>query len=214
MMLALGVMAFPYALLADAQRQAAPDQARAESAESFVNIARGSELVVSLGPNAGFAEKRAAALLIDAVTTRTGLKPTIGDPASSGHALVIGTAESHALVKEYLARRKEMGKLPADGFVVSWEPGAKRWYVAGESQSGVVAGVGRLLRMIRFEEGRMSVPATDVSDAPRMPVRGMYLWARPTYFTPQLADRLDRYIEEFALWGGNAISFWFELGMY
>jgi hypothetical protein len=102
MMLALGVMAFPCALLADAQRQAAPDQARAESAESFVNIARGSELVVSLGPNAGFAEKRAAALLIDAVTTRTGLKPTIGDPASSGHALVIGTAESHALVKEYL----------------------------------------------------------------------------------------------------------------
>jgi hypothetical protein len=83
--------------------------------------------------------------------------------------------------------------------------------VAGQSASGVVAGVGRLLRMIRFEEGRMSVPAADFTDAPRMPHRGMYLWARNPYFT---SPNLDRYIEEFALWGGNDFLLWFEMGQF
>lgn len=44
-----------------------------------------------------------------------------------------------------------------------------------------------------------------------MPYRSMYLWARKYYFN--LPDQVDRYIEEFALWGGNAPCFWFEMGM-
>ena len=44
--------------------------------------------------------------------------------------------------------------LPADGFRLVAPLGAGDVYVIGQSPGGAVAGVGRLLRAIRFGEGR------------------------------------------------------------
>jgi hypothetical protein len=209
--LVLGITILQHSAAAQPKFEQAPSESGPEHAQPVVSITKGRELPVSLGPNASPAEKRAAELLIDAVRQRTGIELSTGNPAPGSHALVLGTAQSHPLVRDYLARRNDAGKLSTDGFVVAWEPGEKRWYVAGQSPSGAVAGVGRLLRGIRFEQGRLSLPAARFSDAPAMPIRGIYLWAREPYFK---SKNLDRYIEEFALWGGNSLALWFELGMF
>jgi hypothetical protein len=88
----------------------------------------------------------------------------------------------------------------------------KEIHIAGQSDSGVVAGVGRLMREMRYQNGRVEVPFLHIAETPQMPNRGMYLWARKDYFGKP--DQVDRYVEEFALWGCNGIGLWFEMGMF
>ena len=209
--LVLGITILQHSSAAQPVFEQAPSESGREHAQPVVSITDGRELSISLGSSASPAEKRGAELLIDAVKQRTGIELSTGNPAPGSHALVLGTARSHPLVRDYLASNNDAGELPTDGFLVAWVPEEKRWYVAGQSPSGAVAGVGRLLRAIRFEQGRLSLPAARFSDAPALPVRGVYLWARDPYFK---SKNLDRYIEEFALWGGNSLALWFEMGMF
>ena len=187
----------------------AAGQARAEG----ITVEAGKPLGVRLGAEATQAERRAADLFAAEAVRRSGAGVAATQP-SAGRNVVIGTVESNAAIRAWCDGQPKAAALPADGFRLVAPVGAGDVYVIGQSPGGVVAGVGRLLRAIRFGEGRLSIPAVDLVDAPKLPIRGMYLWARTTYFTPRLADQVDRYIEEFALWGGNSLSLWFEMGMF
>lgn len=178
----------------------APLATRADDAPA-VTIARGDALAIVVGPTAGTAEQRAAELLAELVKTRAGIEATIGATANAGPTIVLAVEPA-----------PQAATRPADGYRIASDAAANRWTVTGATPSGLVAGVGRLMRSMRFEADRVAVPTTAVADAPQMPNRGMYLWARKYYFNQP--DQVDRYIEEFALWGGNAICFWFEMGMF
>jgi len=170
-------------------------------------------LVVDTGADASAAEKRVAELFADIVRERAGI--ALGEAAAApAHRLVIGTPKTSRRIKAYCESAAGRPAPGDGGYRISVSAGRPEIYVAGGDACGVVAGVGRLLRMMRFEKGRVSAAPAELAETPRMSDRGMYLWARPTYFTPQLADRVDRYIEEFALWGGNSIALWFEMGMF
>jgi hypothetical protein len=170
-----------------------------------------AQLAVILGANPSPAEKRVKELLAERIKDRSGIALT-GSVDQSKFRLVIGTTVSNDKIKAFATIHKEVAALGADGYVIAVEPGKPEFYVAGQSDSGVVAGVGRLMREMRFQPGRIEVPALSISESPQMPNRGMYLWARKYYFNEP--DKVDRYIEEFALWGGNALCFWFEMGMF
>jgi hypothetical protein len=169
------------------------------------------DLAVVLGANPSPAEKRAGELFAERAHERSGVAIAVPG-AKVTVRLVIGTAASNDLIKEFADTHEQVAKLGADGYCVSADPAGRVIHVAGQSDSGVVAGVGRLMRELRFRDGGLEVPAILVAETPRMPNRGMYLWARKYYFDKP--DLLDRYIEEFALWGGNGICFWFEMGMF
>jgi hypothetical protein len=175
-----------------------------------LNVGAGDMSLV-LGANPSPSEKRAGELFAERAQERSGV--TLAAPGDTGSVrLVIGTTSSNDLIKEFAATHDQVGKLGADGYCISADAGTRVIHVAGQSDSGVVAGVGRLMRELRYRDGTLEVPALLVAETPTMPNRGIYLWARKYYFDQP--DELDRYIEEFALWGGNGICFWFEMGMF
>lgn len=159
-----------------------------------------AELSVVLGLNPTPTEKRVAEMLGERLKDRSGVAlASTGEKAR--FRLVIGREDT-----------KHVAALGIDGYRITVDPQKSDLYVLGQSDSGVVAGVGRLMREIRYLPGKIEVPALEIREVPQMQNRGMYLWARKYYFNEP--DKVDRYIEEFALWGGNAISFWFEMGMF
>ena len=200
-------------LAADAQSVMADpaDQAMSQNSKGRVIPIGNAELAVVLGEKPSPAEKRATELLAERIKDRAGIALAgSGDKATL--RLVIGTMASNDRIKKFSATRKEVASLGTDGYVIAVEPGKPELYIAGQNDSGVVAGVGRLMREMRYRQGSVELPALQISETPQMPNRGMYLWARTYYFNEP--DKVDRYIEEFALWGGNALCFWFEMGMF
>lgn len=169
------------------------------------------ELLVTLGVKPSPAEIRVAELLAERINDRTGI--ALAQSSSEVKLrLVIGTVASNEKSKAFAATRKKISKLGPDGYCIAFDSQRAELHVIGQSDSGVVAGVGRLMREMRYAQGELEIPALKLYETPQMPNRGMYLWARRHYFDNP--DQLDRYIEEFALWGGNAISFWFEMAMF
>jgi hypothetical protein len=84
--------------------------------------------------------------------------------------------------------------------------------VIGQSPSGVVAGLGRLLRLARYSDGSMEIPVLTMSDSPRLPVRGIYFATHfNNFYHVAPLEEVDRIIEDFALWGGNSLTVWFDM---
>ena len=170
-----------------------------------------AELAVVLGDKASTAEKRVAELLAKCIKDRTGIKLT--QPGGKAAArLVIGTAASNGETKAFPAGRMDIASLGTEGYCIVADSDKSVLYVIGQSDIGVVAGVGRLMREMQYEPGRLTLPARSIAETPRMPNRGIYLWAREEYFgKPEV---VDRYIEDLALWGCNGVAFWFEMGQF
>ena len=187
------------------------DQETAKNSKSQVLAIGNAELAVVLGERPSPAEKRVAELLAERIKDRAGVA-LAGPGDKAKFQLVIGKVASNDKIKTFSAARKEVASLGSDGYVIAVNPGNKEIHIAGQSDSGVVAGVGRLMREMRYQKGRVEVPSLNIAETPQMPNRGMYLWARKYYFNEP--DKVDRYIEEFALWGGNQLCFWFEMGMF
>jgi hypothetical protein len=170
-----------------------------------------AELAVVLGANPSPAEKRVAELLAERIKDRAGIA-LAGPGDKAALRLMIGTAASNDKIKTFAATCKDIAALGSDGYGIAVDAKKPEFYVVGQSDSGVVGGVGRLMREMRYQRGRIELPALRISESPQMPNRGMYLWARKDFFGKP--DAVDRYVEEFALWGCNGISLWFEMGMF
>ena len=183
----------------------------AKSSKSEAIAIGNAELAVMLGEKPSEAEKRVTELLAERIKDRAGVA-LAGPGDKAAFRLVIGKVASNAKIKKFAGAHKEVASLGTDGYVIAVNPGSKEIHVAGQSDSGVVAGVGRLMREIRYQKGRVEVPSLDIAETPQMPNRGMYLWARKDFFGKP--DQVDRYVEEFALWGCNGIALWFEMGMF
>lgn len=179
--------------------------------EKKMMIIKDGELLVSLGVNPSPAETRVTELLAERVKERTGIAlAQAGDKEKL--KLVVGTVASNERIKSFVDSRNEITKLGLDGYCIVVDPQISELYVIGQSDSGVVAGIGRLMREMRYSQGKLEVAELSICETPQMPNRGMYLWARKYYFDNP--DQVDRYIEELALWGCNAICLWVEMGMF
>lgn len=170
-----------------------------------------AEMIVVLGDHPTPAEQRVVELLAERMKDRANVS-LAGSKDRGTFRLVLGKATSNERIKYFLETRKEFASLGLDGYIIAADLKNKECFVAGHSDSGVVAGVGRLLREIRYRQGAVEVPALQISEGAQMPNRGMYLWARKDFFGKP--DQVNRYIEEFALWGCNGICLWFEMGMF
>jgi len=181
------------------------------AAEKETLIIGDARLAVVLGATPTPPEARVKELLAERLLDRSGIAlASVSD--ATGIRLVVGTVASNDKIRNFAATREDLASLGADGYAIEVDVANHEIHVLGQSDSGVVAGVGRLMREMRYHQGKVEVPALRIAESPQMPNRGMYLWARKHYFNEP--DKVDRYIEEFALWGGNAIMFWFEMGMF
>ena len=158
-------------------------------------------------------ERRAVELLAAEVRRRTGVGVSIGIGGNARNTLAIGTRSSTELCELYGHAHGELPVLASDGFHIATTPDASgRIYLIGDSPSGVVAGVGRLLRLARYRDGAVAIPETTLTDAPALPVRGIYFATHfhNFYHVAPLAE-IDDIIEEHALWGGNHLIVWFDM---
>ncbi|MHB9110065.1 MAG: hypothetical protein ACYDCO_23680 [Armatimonadota bacterium] len=105
--------------------------------------------------------------------------------------------------------RPEVG---AQAFQIARDGGA--WQVSGGDERGLLYGAGKFLRGCRFGEGVTYAGPTGTF-APTLPVRGMYFATHfHNFYHDAPLEDVERYVEDLALWGCNALSVWFDFHHY
>ena len=115
------------------------------------------------------------------------------------------TGDSAHLILEV---RPDIG---TEGFVIEDGPHGQV-QIIGNDERGLLYGVGRFLRASRFEEDAFTPGRWRGRSVPQKPVRGIYF---ATHFHNFYHDapvlNVQRYVDEMALWGLNALTVWFDM---
>jgi hypothetical protein len=151
-----------------------------------------SRAVVSLPASPSIQEQKAAAMLVDEVERRTGLRWTMGGaPAAPGSPTVV------------LAR----GSGAAEGFRNA--VAGSTVTVSGNDARGMLYGVGHLLRRLEMRRGSVSLADTyAVETAPQTRLRGHQLGYRPktNSYDGWSVPMWEQYIRDLAVFGANAVE--------
>lgn len=152
-----------------------------------------SHAVILQASDATPLEQKAAAVLQEEISKRTHLIlktvhewPATGGPVIALSTGLVGKAESYALVS-------------APGYLT----------ICGHDSRGLLFGVGRLLREMRWHPERLQFPAgLNIASAPAVPLRGHQLGYRPKVnaYDAWSPEQFDQYIRELALFGVNSIE--------
>lgn len=162
-------------------------------------------------------EHQAAALLVEEVQRRTGVRWEVRPepPEGDAPAIVLGVVSRlRGTDSLNAAGSLTSGSARAEGYDVIVPPvrdggEAPRVWVMGHDARGVFFGVGRLLRSLHMAEGSVEVDADLVHrGAPAYPVRGHQLGYRPknnTYDAWSPED-YERYVRDLVVFGTNTIE--------
>lgn len=143
---------------------------------------------VSLREDAGARQRTAAALLVDEVERRTGIRWPLERSAGPEIRIVRGSG-------------------PAEGYRVRID--AAGISVSGNDDRGILFGAGRLLRVLKMSRGAIQAPDSfDVSTAPRYKLRGHQLGYRPktNSYDGWTVAMWEQYIRDLAVFGTNAVE--------
>ncbi|MCE5276871.1 MAG: hypothetical protein ABFD92_13480 [Planctomycetaceae bacterium] len=87
--------------------------------------------------------------------------------------------------------------------------------ITGNDERGLLYGVGRFLRDASYDNGRFRAGAWRGTSVPVKPVRAMYFASHfHNFYHDAPIAQVQRYVEELALWGCNALSVWFDMHHY
>lgn len=101
----------------------------------------------------------------------------------------------------------------AEGFRIEDADGAVR--IVGNDERGLLYGVGKFLHTSRFGEGEFQPSSWRGTFVPEKPVRGIYFATHfHNFFHDAPLAEVERYVEELALWGCNALNVWFDMHHY
>jgi len=174
---------------------------------------RAGELAIAVGEQASPAEARAAARVARDVQRRTGIAVAVGPMPTARYTLVAGTAAAGATARDRASSLAPDSLPGPDGFRLDTTPDAEgRLLVLGQSPSGVVAGLGEFLRQCHYAEGALTISRATLTSTPRLPVRGIYLATHfHNFYHVAPLEEVDAVIEDYALWGGNSLTVWFDM---
>jgi hypothetical protein len=156
-------------------------------------------------------EKKAVAVLIEEVEARSGRRWGVQEtwPDENRPVIVVGSATALPEQARAILGSEPGAKPKAEGFRIRAALNARAVVVAGSDERGLLFGVGRLLRELRMEPGKVAVPAEwALATSPRYPIRGHQLGYRPktnSYDGWDIAQ-WDRYIRELAIFGANSVE--------
>jgi hypothetical protein len=146
--------------------------------------------------------RRAATMLSEEVQRRTQIRwPVEGSRRSvTGPAVQLIEASDGAHVAERYSIGSTAGEA-RDGFPTV--------VIRGDDARGVLFGVGRLLRLLRMERGRVELPeGIEITSAPRYPLRGHQLGYRPktNSYDGWSLPVWEQYIRDLIVFGTNAVE--------
>ena len=158
-------------------------------------------VVVSPATFAG-PERKAVEMLLDEIEHRTGLRleESHTAPTDARPAIVLGSVAQPA------ANAPAPPVTPEGYALRTTNTGV---ILNGRDARGVLFGVGRLLRELRMERGKVSLDAAlDISTAPDFPLRGHQLGYRPktNSYDAWTVEIWEQYIRDLIVFGCNAIE--------
>ncbi len=143
-------------------------------------------------PDATLREKTIE-ILSRIVEERCGIRPTESDGSD---------------VRIAMAVRPGMG---CESFRIE-RPDSRSVRIVGNDDRGLLYGVGKFLRTCRFGDGELELGDWQGTSVPQMAVRGMYFATHfHNFYHDAPIDEIERYVEDLALWGCNALSVWFDM---
>ncbi len=158
-------------------------------------------------------EKKAVDLLIEEVRKRSQAAWKVShDLPERGHpAIVVGRGSALEKLTASLPAGPAGESLPAaaESYQIRSVDRGPTIIVAGRDARGVLFGVGRLLRELRMERGRVQLPGGfHLASSPRYPLRGHQLGYRPKTNSYDAWDlpQWEQYIGDLAVFGTNAIE--------
>lgn len=168
-----------------------------------------SKAVVVQPNGASGPERKAAAMLVDEVEKRTGVRWEIlhEPPKDQRPTILLGTAA--ALRELATGHAAASPSTEPEGFHIEADPKSGRVTVAGHDARGVLFGAGRLLRELRMSRGRIGLPEDwKITTAPRYRLRGHQLGYRPKTNSYDGWDlsQWEQYIKDLAVFGTNAVE--------
>jgi hypothetical protein len=160
--------------------------------------------VVVAPPGLSGPEKQAVRMLIEEVGRRSWVEwKTATSTPKKGPSIVVGPA---ALVRD-LVPSIPAEKVGPEGYRVGVV--GPTVYVAGDDARGTLFGVGRLLRELRVERTKVTLPdGFAVASAPKTAIRGHQIGYRPktNSYDGWTAAMWEQYIRDLAVFGCNAIE--------
>ena len=180
----------------------------AGAAEPMVDLS--SAVIISVGDAPG-PERKAVQMLAEEVAKRTRLRwaHETSWPKSDAAVIVVGNAMSlQSFAKSHGTQIAPRNAREGYRIWIDRAPRPVVW-VAGDDSRGVLFGVGRLLRTLRMEPRRISLPANFRADtAPQTALRGHQLGYRPkcNSYDGWTVAMWEQYIRDLAVFGCNAIE--------
>ncbi|HEY5509579.1 MAG TPA: hypothetical protein VIK10_00990 [Prolixibacteraceae bacterium] len=170
-----------------------------------------SSAVLILAPGMSGPEIKASEMLLDEVEKRSWVHwPIVNQlPESGNKGIVLGQRKDLIRIFPVLAEKlKDAGNDKPEGYqIVTLESGLV--VVAGNDARGVLFGAGRLLRMMDYSRGTVSLPhKINLSTAPRYALRGHQLGYRPktNAYDGWSVPMWEQYIRDLVIFGTNAIE--------
>ena len=157
---------------------------------------------------------KAAELLASRWKERTRVPLRTGDARGKAPAweLWLGTVNQPELRAAVEAAGVSVPQ-PAQSYAIVTE--GRRVIVCGADGRGVLYGVGQLLRTLDFAPTRVSRPDLRETQTPAAYNRGMYFATHfNNYYEAAPVERVERYLEEMALWGFDLWMFWFDMNWF
>jgi hypothetical protein len=148
-------------------------------------------------------ERQAVRMLVEEVGRRSWVEWKMVGALPEGPAIIVGPA---AAVRRLVPAvpSSEVGR---EGYRIG--VAGSTVYVAGDDPRGTLFGVGRLLRELRIERERVTLPADfAVTSAPRTPLRGHQIGYRPktNSYDGWTTAMWDQYLRDLAVFGCNAVE--------
>lgn len=97
-----------------------------------------------------------------------------------------------------------------EGFRIE-DAGVRRIRIAGDGLPGLLAGIGHFLRLSRYSDRGLNPTLWRGISHPQKAIRGIYFASHFfNYYHAAPVDEIERYVEDLALWGYNALLVWFD----
>lgn len=155
-----------------------------------------TQATVVVPPNLTVPERKAVALLIDAVRERTRITWPVATASPGANKSIIT-----------IRRAASATNLRAEGYQLRSSDTAVE--IIGNDERGVLFGVGGLLRALEMRRDSVTLPhALNITTAPKYALRGHQLGYRPKTNSYDAWDvpQWERYIRDLAVFGANAIE--------
>jgi hypothetical protein len=182
------------------------------AAEPNVDLSRA---VVISTPNLTKSTEKAVRMLVEEVDNRSMIlwERVEKWPADKTPVIVVGPADAvhKLLTQQGLKLPAPAAKLAPEGYQIGalTEGATPIVYIAGNDARGVLFGVGRLLRELRLERQKVTLPGGfKETSAPQTPLRGHQLGYRPktNSYDGWTVAMWEQYIRDLAVFGCNAIE--------